>query len=120
MRKELRAEIERLRAEAAPLEPDAEARRELGERALNHVLAYHDQIAAASAASGQRAGGIWCRVKGLGCHMGAVRGSLTGSGERGAGNGSYRAFPVPCSLFPVPPVSTSFAINSLWISVVPS
>ena len=48
MLKELRAEIERLRAAAAPLEPDSDARRELGSQALDHVLAYHDQIATAS------------------------------------------------------------------------
>ena len=48
MQEELRAEIERLRAGASPLEPDSKARRLLGERALDHVLAYHDQIAAAS------------------------------------------------------------------------
>src|SRR5690348_3881251 len=45
---ELRTEIEGLRAAAAPLEPDADGRRRLGERALDHVLAYHDQIASAS------------------------------------------------------------------------
>lgn len=45
---ELRTEIEGLRAAAAPLEPDADGRRELGERALEHVLAYHEQIAEAS------------------------------------------------------------------------
>lgn len=44
----LREDIERLRAVAGPLEPDAEARRELGGQALDHVLAYHDQIATAS------------------------------------------------------------------------
>jgi glutamate/tyrosine decarboxylase-like PLP-dependent enzyme len=44
----LRSEIERLRAAAAPLEPDAEARRELGDRALDHVLAYLDQVETAS------------------------------------------------------------------------
>ena len=46
---DLRAEILRLRAEASPLEPDAEGRRELGSQALDHVLAYHEQIATASA-----------------------------------------------------------------------
>lgn len=44
----LRAQIEGLRAAAAPLEPDADDRRDLGNRALEHVLAYHDQIASAS------------------------------------------------------------------------
>jgi len=48
MQEELRAQIERLRAQAAPLEPDSDERRQLGERALDHVLAYHDQIAGAS------------------------------------------------------------------------
>jgi len=46
---DLRAEILRLRAEASPLEPDAKGRRELGSQALDHVLAYHEQIATASA-----------------------------------------------------------------------
>jgi glutamate/tyrosine decarboxylase-like PLP-dependent enzyme len=45
---ELRDEIERLRLAASPLEPDADARRDLGDRALDHVLAYHDQIGMAS------------------------------------------------------------------------
>jgi glutamate/tyrosine decarboxylase-like PLP-dependent enzyme len=45
----LRTEIERLRASAAPLEPDSEARGRLGGEALEHVLAYHDQIGTASA-----------------------------------------------------------------------
>ena len=45
----LRTEIERLRASAAPLELDSEARRRLGGDALEHVLAYHDQIGTASA-----------------------------------------------------------------------
>ena len=44
MSNSLRSEIERLRAAAAPLEPDADARRELGGRALDHVLAYLDQV----------------------------------------------------------------------------
>ena len=44
----LRAEIEQLRVAASPLEPDADARRELGGQALDHILAYHDQIATAS------------------------------------------------------------------------
>jgi aromatic-L-amino-acid/L-tryptophan decarboxylase len=41
---ELRTEIERLRAAASPLEPDAEQRREIGGRTLDHALAYWDQI----------------------------------------------------------------------------
>ena len=45
---DLCTEIERLRAAAAPLEPDADARRELGSRALDHVLAYLDQVETAS------------------------------------------------------------------------
>jgi len=45
----LRTEIERLRASAALLEPDSEARRQLGGEALEHVLGYHDQIGTASA-----------------------------------------------------------------------
>jgi glutamate/tyrosine decarboxylase-like PLP-dependent enzyme len=45
---ELRSEIERLRAAAAPLEPDSEGRRKLGGQALDHVLAYQDQIGIAS------------------------------------------------------------------------
>jgi glutamate/tyrosine decarboxylase-like PLP-dependent enzyme len=49
MLEDLRAAIEELRAAAAPLEPDADARRELGGQALGHVLAYHDQIGTASA-----------------------------------------------------------------------
>jgi aromatic-L-amino-acid decarboxylase len=40
----LRTEIERLRAAASPLEPDAGARRELGGQALEHVLDYLDQV----------------------------------------------------------------------------
>ena len=45
---DLRTEIERLRAAASPLEPDADARRELGGQALDHVLAYLDQVETAS------------------------------------------------------------------------
>ena len=45
----LRTEIERLRAAASPLEPGAGARRELGGQALDHVLAYLDQVETASA-----------------------------------------------------------------------
>ena len=41
---ELRSEIERLRAAAAPLEPDSEGRRKLGGQALDHALAYQDQV----------------------------------------------------------------------------
>ena len=41
---DLRTEIERLRAVASPLEPDAGARRELGGKALDHALAYLDQV----------------------------------------------------------------------------
>ena len=43
----LRAEIARLREAAAPLEPDADSRRELGGQALDHALAYWDQVEAA-------------------------------------------------------------------------
>ena len=46
---ELRSELERLRAGATQLEPDAEARRTLGSQTLEHVLAYHDQIGTGSA-----------------------------------------------------------------------
>ena len=45
---QLRAEIGRLREAAAPLEPDADARRALGGQALNHALAYWDQVETAS------------------------------------------------------------------------
>ena len=41
---ELKAEIERLRHDALPLEPDASQREELGGRALSHALAYLDQV----------------------------------------------------------------------------
>ena len=44
MRDELRTEIERLRAGGSPLEPDGEARRELGTQALDHALAYLEQV----------------------------------------------------------------------------
>jgi aromatic-L-amino-acid/L-tryptophan decarboxylase len=44
MPERLRTEIERLRAAASRLEPDAGERRELGSRALDHVLAYLDQV----------------------------------------------------------------------------
>jgi glutamate/tyrosine decarboxylase-like PLP-dependent enzyme len=41
---ELRAEIGRLRETAAPLEPDADERRVIGAHALDHALAYWDQV----------------------------------------------------------------------------
>ena len=41
---QLRAEIGRLREAAAALEPDANSRRALGEQALDHALAYWDQV----------------------------------------------------------------------------
>jgi glutamate/tyrosine decarboxylase-like PLP-dependent enzyme len=44
---DLRTRIERLRAAASPLEPDSERRRELGSRALDHALAYLDQVTTA-------------------------------------------------------------------------
>ena len=44
MIEQLRAEISELRQAAAPLEPDANARRALGEQALDHALAYWDQV----------------------------------------------------------------------------
>ena len=44
MIEQLRAEIEQLRRTAAPLEPDAAGRRELGSQALGHVLAFLDQV----------------------------------------------------------------------------
>jgi len=44
---QLRAEIGRLREAAAPLEPDANSRRTLGEQALDHALAHWDQVEAA-------------------------------------------------------------------------
>jgi glutamate/tyrosine decarboxylase-like PLP-dependent enzyme len=43
----LRAEIARLREAAAPLEPDADERRAIGSKALDHALAYWDQVEAA-------------------------------------------------------------------------
>ena len=45
---ELRADIERLRAAAAPLEPDGDQRRAIGGQALDHALAYWDQVETAS------------------------------------------------------------------------
>lgn len=47
MIEQLRAEIGRLREAAAPLEPDANSRRVLGEQALDHALAYWEQVEAA-------------------------------------------------------------------------
>jgi glutamate/tyrosine decarboxylase-like PLP-dependent enzyme len=47
MIEELKAEIERLREGAAPLEPDSASRRELGSQALDHALAFLDQVEAA-------------------------------------------------------------------------
>ena len=44
MIEQLRAEIEALRARTRPLEPDADQRRAFGERALDHALAYWDQV----------------------------------------------------------------------------
>ena len=41
---ELRGEIERLRAQTRPLEPDSNQRRELGEQVLNHALNFLDQV----------------------------------------------------------------------------
>ena len=41
---QMRAECERLREAAAPLEPDPEERRALGGQALDHALAYLDQV----------------------------------------------------------------------------
>lgn len=41
---DLRTEIAQLRESAASLEPDANARRALGEQALDHALAYWDQV----------------------------------------------------------------------------
>ena len=53
---QLRAEIGRLREAAAPLEPGAEMRRELGEKALDHSLAYWDQVETAPSNR------PWCEV----------------------------------------------------------
>jgi aromatic-L-amino-acid/L-tryptophan decarboxylase len=44
MIEELRADIERLRAAAAPLEPDSDSRRKLGSQALNHALRFLDEV----------------------------------------------------------------------------
>ena len=40
----LRSEIEALRAQTRPLEPDSDARRDLGEQTLAHVLGFLDQV----------------------------------------------------------------------------
>ena len=40
----LRSEIEALRGQTRPLEPNSEERQELGQRALDHALAYLDQV----------------------------------------------------------------------------
>jgi len=45
---QLRTEIGRLREAAASLEPDSAKRRELGSQALDHALAYWDQVESAS------------------------------------------------------------------------
>jgi len=45
---QLRFQIAELRAAAAPLEPDTAARREIGGQALDHALAYWDQVETAS------------------------------------------------------------------------
>jgi glutamate/tyrosine decarboxylase-like PLP-dependent enzyme len=45
---QLRAEIGRLREAAAPLEPGADERRAIGGKALDHALAYWDQVETAS------------------------------------------------------------------------
>jgi glutamate/tyrosine decarboxylase-like PLP-dependent enzyme len=41
---QLRAELQRLREAAAPLEPDGDERRAIGTRALDHALGYWDQV----------------------------------------------------------------------------
>ena len=48
MIEQLRADIERLREAAAPLEPGPERRRAIGGQALDHALAYWDQVEMAS------------------------------------------------------------------------
>ena len=48
MIEELRGQIERLREAAAPLEPGPEQRRAIGDQALDHALAYWDQVETAS------------------------------------------------------------------------
>jgi len=47
MIEQLRSEIQALRGQTRPLEPDASERRALGEQALDHALAYLDQVEAA-------------------------------------------------------------------------
>lgn len=47
MLEQLRAECERLREAAAPLEPDGDLRRQLGEQVLEHALDYWDQVESA-------------------------------------------------------------------------
>jgi aromatic-L-amino-acid decarboxylase len=44
MIEQLRGEIEALRAQTRPLEPDSDARKGLGRQALDHALAYLDQV----------------------------------------------------------------------------
>ena len=44
MIEQLRADIQRLRAGTAPLEPDSASRRELGSRALDHALNFLDSV----------------------------------------------------------------------------
>jgi aromatic-L-amino-acid decarboxylase len=44
MIEDLRADLERLREAAAPLEPDSDQRRVLGGHALDHALAYLDEV----------------------------------------------------------------------------
>jgi glutamate/tyrosine decarboxylase-like PLP-dependent enzyme len=48
MIEQLRADIDRLRQAAAPLEPDSGQRRAIGAQALDHALAYWDQVETAS------------------------------------------------------------------------
>jgi aromatic-L-amino-acid decarboxylase len=48
MIEQLRAEIDALRAKTRPLEPDADQRRSLGQQALDHALAYWEQVETAS------------------------------------------------------------------------
>jgi glutamate/tyrosine decarboxylase-like PLP-dependent enzyme len=44
MIEQLRADIERLREAAAPLEPDSASRRKLGSQALDHALSFLDEV----------------------------------------------------------------------------
>jgi glutamate/tyrosine decarboxylase-like PLP-dependent enzyme len=48
MIEQLRADIDRLRQAAAPLEPDSGQRRAIGAQALDHALGYWDQVETAS------------------------------------------------------------------------